>query len=331
MKRGCIHVAQLPKLSSVNSHRTFLAWELRWDFSALMRLVCGFILVHSARVLRESSTLHAMVGALVPFAIARGAIGAGVEMARLPAAVSMAVTAMTQGSPFVTAALVTVASACGLLLARGVRAVQASSVLNVLIGLLTPLIGALGQQVSAQFDDTTGQDPEGQLSVGLILAAFGVTCSAALWGWLLASHDEPTGEVSFTIGHDGRRIDALPSPPILQRCLGLALSCTGCVVLLRSTHCEALSISVFLAAAFWDDLAHFAVTRLGGASAASCEDFREPISQKAFEAQGQSCTAIAMAQLQRHLRENPKVIRSVADSSVNQLHRFSHCGGCDAS
>lgn len=326
---GCVHLMQMPKVPGVVSHRTLLAWEQHWDMAALARVVCGLVLIRCAQVLRESSALHALLGALAPLALAWGATVGNIETAKLPAVVVMAMNAVMQAPATVVAVVVAVASVCGHLLARGARASQASSMLNMLIGVLAPLFGALGRQASVSLDDMSQHDPDDQLPMGWIAVVSTLVSSVALWGWMLASPEDPVGEVSFIIGHDGRRIDALLATPLSQRCLGFALTCTGCVLLLRSTHCEALSTIIFLAAFFWNDVAHFLMVRVAVVSAATCEDFREPISQKAFEAQGQSCTATAMAGLQRYLRENPWVIRNVADDSVNQLQRFSHCG-CDA-
>merc|ERR1711967_163828 len=98
------------------------------------------------------------------------------------------------------------------------------------------------------------RDPYYDLPVGSLLALLlmaVVTCAtfqgARLGQRYFASPEEPTGDVEFIIGSDGRRIDILPPPPLSQRCLGWLLWTVGVALLLHCTNVDAVSAAIFAA------------------------------------------------------------------------------------
>lgn len=203
--------------------------------------------------------------------------------------------------------------ASGLLLIRSAWQLQESSLLHALLGAAGVLAALLSVNGSAlwQGSATAPADAAALACAGLL---------GALSGRRLFASPECPGDVAFSIGPDGRRIDEVPVSP-LQRALGLSLFGAGALLLLRATHCGACSAAVLLAVLVW--------CRLGGAplgDSAAAEDLRPLISQKAYEEQARRCTAGAIAELQAFIRTQPEVLSRVRGDSAVRLRRFSDGG-----
>lgn len=292
------------------------------DFSVLTHIVGGFILIRHDRAIQEIPALHALMGALVPLAIAWLVTGRDIEAADLPDEAAMLwapLVLVTQASLKVVLAMVAVASGGGLLL---VRALPPRSSLFVLLRLIVPLCG-LVKFANALLQEFITEDPTDPLPTAVVDSFFVLFISAVVSRCLLASPDHPVGEVSFTIGRDGRRIDTLPAAPLVQRWFGLALFYAGYGLLLFSTHHMAVSGVIFLTAVFFDDIVNIALSRASGGPR---EHFCEQLSQESFDAQTQTFTSTAVSELRNYIRQNPKVMRSVAGDRVNNLYLFSESG-----
>lgn len=318
----CIDLKQLPAVPGAVSRQALLAWEWRLDFSVLAHIIGGFILIRHDRAIQQIPALHALMGSLVPLATAWLVAGRNIEPADLPDEVSMLwapLVLVTQASLKVTLAMVVVASGGGLLL---FRALPPRSSLFVLLRLVVPLCGVV-KFANALLQEFITEDPNDLLPTAVVDSFFVLFIGAVVSRCLLASPEDPVGEVSFTIGRDGRRIDTLPAAPLSQRWFGLALFYAGYGLLLFSTHHMAASGVIFLTSVFFDDIVNIALSR---SSAGPREHFCEQISQDAFDAQTKTVSSNALSELRNYIRQNPKVMRRVAADRVNNLYLFSESG-----
>lgn len=293
---GCVHMEQLPKFAG-GVGRVHLTWENDWDSMVAVRVIAGVALMAGSQALRESSLVHAALG------------GAG--------------------------SVVVISLVLVWLLVRELKSLNLTqSALSVAV--LTTMFGAGVHTVSDwSIADLTAwiavRDPYCDFPIGgiLVMAIVVVVSCAILQGARLsqlyfASPEEPTGDVDFVIGSDGRRIDILPPAPLQQRCLGWMLWAMGVALLLRCSHDDAVSAAVFAAVLLRNRISNFFFGLLEE-SGASPEYFRPLISSSVYSEQSQRCTATAIAQLQNFIRGNPDEIDAVSDNSKLHLRRFSDC------
>mmetsp|Transcript_85219 Transcript_85219/g.264803 ORF Transcript_85219/g.264803 Transcript_85219/m.264803 type:complete len:166 (-) Transcript_85219:112-609(-) len=143
-----------------------------------------------------------------------------------------------------------------------------------------------------------------------------------------ASAPEPEGNVPFTIGSDGRRIDALPPVPGPQWMLGWVFWLLGMVLLLCSSHSDAFSLILFIAILLKGHAAYYLWLSTMRQSA-SPESFRPLISPKNFAEQSQHHTKLALEALRSHMQANPQALGRVREDSELRLRRFAdgaaHC------
>jgi len=299
-------IEEMPK--SVNNLR--VTWEQQVDPWVLGRLILGAVLVSYHIPLRESSALHAALGGIASLLVvmivvvwwmigsARGAVnGSGV---------------LPLGGFFTSLAMLL----CALV----------PSLREALISIVRP---DSSSDIAAWL---SWRDPVFNLPVGWIavISCLVLVISTLLLGvrWSLyyfASTPEPEGEVPFTIGRDGRRIDILPPTPLPQRCLGWLIWQLGFFLLLQSTYLDACSLALTMLVLGKDLFIQSALQRFQAVLGAELEpnNLRTLMSTKAYEEQGKQHTAAAIAKLQRYIQTNSGAMDRVREDTELRVRRFS--------
>lgn len=278
---GCIDVVQLPR----GANKAAISWGISLDWLVPVHIGVGLAFLWCWQDLQSSSILHASFGALGALLVVcivaarwvvrsfQGTIDGVVPFARTLSAAFM------------------VLSLCAPALRRY---------------LFRCVVPAGGWHALVGFRDPVYDLPLGRLTAcaGLTLAAGAVACGANFGVRLFASPPELQGEVPFTIGPDGRRIDILPALPLSQRLLGWGFWLGGLALLLSSTHVDAVSLVIAAMSLAWKDLAHFVWWRLlmSRGRTGGC------LTQNQFQSQGQKHTARALAQLHAHLQANADLV-----------------------
>jgi hypothetical protein len=161
--------------------------------------------------------------------------------------------------------------------------------------------------------------------ISSLLLALVVIFMGARWSLrFFASAPEPEGDVPFSIGSDGRRLDIMPSTPLPQRCLGWLIWYSGLWMLLQSTYMDSCSLAVTLIIILKEYIidGFTSAVRSNGGDPSS---FRMLIDARTYEAEGRRHTAEALHALQRYLNSNPNQMDCVRkdNSSELRLRRFS--------
>jgi len=116
------------------------------------------------------------------------------------------------------------------------------------------------------------------------------------------SAPEPEGEVDFTIGADGRRVDLLPPPPLQQRLLNWVLWACGVGMVLSGTYSQRFSAALLMAAALYGTVAHYLYQQqLRAGSGSSPGSFRRLMSAQKYKQRGRACTEKALVALRKHV------------------------------
>lgn len=305
---SCVWLEQIPN----GAKKMRVSWEQHVDPWVLARLLIGTVLVWYHLPLRESTSLQAALGGVGSLGVvliivgwwllhsARGAIRGSVPLGGLITSLGMLLCVMLP------------------------------SLREALIALVRP------NSSSDYAAWLSLRDPFFNLPIGWIalISAIVVASSTILLGarWsrsFFASAAEPEGEVGFTIGSDGRRVDLLPGTPLPQRCLGWMIWLIGLVVLLESTYLDACSLGLTLLVLFADSvffLIHGKFQEVLG-SELGPENLRSMISLKTYEEQGKQHTASALAQLKHHVQTHISVMDRMHEDTELRMRRFSHgCG-----
>lgn len=158
------------------------------------------------------------------------------------------------------------------------------------------------------------------LCLGAVVSVFGAHCGLK---WFASNLEEPSGEVEFTIGPDGRRMDKLPPDPWQQRLLGFLLGATGVMLLLSSTHNKYLSIFVLLLVLFKKAMAQYIWDMHALKEVMKAEYFRPVMSQGDFEEEGYKRTSQALSALKDFAAGNPETFLCLKDNeSELRFRRF---------
>jgi len=180
------------------------------------------------------------------------------------------------------------------------------------------------------------RDPAFNLPVGwiILVSALTVFVTTIVYGarysvQFFTSPPEPDGEVAFTIGSDGRRIDILPPTPLCQQGLGWLIWLLGLLQLLQSTYSDRCSLALTLLILGKDLLIRVATQRLQGFLGGEFEPgaLRPLVSTEAYDEQGKRHTAAALAKLQRFLQGDSSGMGRVREDTELRIRRFSDgCG-----
>jgi len=304
---GCIFIDRLP----VSSAKVQLSWDQDFDPWVFARLLAGVTLVWGWRVLRESRVVHALLGSFSSLAI-------------IAVLLLWSITRMMSSNTSMT--LGRSISALMMMSFTFIPAAREAFTSWVVPSSPTDWMAWLNMH-----DPVWGM-PIGWIGAGISIA---VTVSIMYTGATysmeaFASAPDPEGNVSFGIGSDGRRVDMLPVAPMRQRSLGFVIWSLGILMLLQSTHSDAVSLVVALLALSKNHVHHAVSIRIMALSATlRPEDLRPLVNSKTYEDQGRFHTVAALAQLQSYLRENPSVVNAVREEHELRLRRFSngahHC------
>lgn len=179
---------------------------------------------------------------------------------------------------------------------------------------------------------TKWYDPVFNLPIGwitlitfLVVALITVSVGARRCMHFFASAPEPEGEVAFTIGSDGRRIDILPSTPWPQRCLGWLIFQIGMGFLLTSTYQDSCSLALTLLVLCKDAILRAVSHGLDRVTGNQVEpgSLRRLISASAYEQEGKQRTEVALANLRRYVNSHKGVMETVRNDTELRLRRFS--------
>jgi len=280
---GCIDVIQLPR----GANKAVISWDISLDWLVPVHIGVGLAFLWCWQDLQTSSILHASLGAL-------GALLVVCVVAARWVARSF------QGTLDGVVPFGRTLSAASVVLSLFAPALRSY--------LFRSVVPAGGWHALVDFRDPVYNLPLGKLTAGagLTLVAGAVAFGANFGVRLFASPPELEGEVPFTIGPDGRRVDALPALPWSQRLLGWGFWLGGLALLLSSTHVDALSLAITAISLVWEDMAHFVWWRLSTSRGSAGGG----LTQDQFQNQGQKHTARALAQLHAHLKANPGLVHN---------------------
>lgn len=294
----CVYVQKIPD----SAVKAVVSWDIYWDPLVVARVLAGLVLVWYWAALRENITLHAGIG------------GVGSLVFVLALVVVWLFHRLPRG-PF----------GLGTLSLTVVAFVPAAW--RALVSLVIP-DGSLDWWAWLNVRDPFYDLPVGWIAaLAIVLIALGtVTLGANIGMRYFASPPDVTGDVPFCIGADGRRIDELPQSPWPQKFLGWLLWLLGVVLLLFSTHSDAVSLLLLVFALLAGRLEH--VWRLWWMqrSITAPGQLRTLISLTIYKEQGRHHTAAALSQLRQHLQARPEQVRRVSEAHELRLRRFSEGG-----
>jgi len=304
---GCIYIDRLPE----GSTKVQVLWEQVFDPWVFVRLVVGAALIWGWRTLRESRMAHALLGGFSSLALI-----AALFLWWFTRTVS-GTTSVTMGRSV---------SALMMMLVAFIPAAR-----EALISWVVPSSSSDWMAWLNMRDPIWGM-PIGWIGAGISsLVALSIVCMGATYSMqMFASEPEPEGGIGFGIGSDGRRVDRLPAAPMQQRCLGLVSWFLGILLILQSTHSDAVSLVFAFFVLTKDRVCHAVCMRFRAASSTlTPEDLRPLVTSKAYEDQGRSHTAQALAELQSYLRANQTAVHAVREEHELRLRRFTdgahHC------
>mmetsp|Transcript_33697 Transcript_33697/g.75650 ORF Transcript_33697/g.75650 Transcript_33697/m.75650 type:complete len:478 (-) Transcript_33697:37-1470(-) len=298
-----VYIRKLP--TSVERVRASWHWQL--DHSVFLFLLIGLTLVLAWKPLSDSALLHASLGGIgslvfislmVIFWMARSARGA--VHGTIPFGRTLTTLAATIFA-FIPAAR--------------------NAVLDFTLGFLP----APDWQQWFRLRDPWFELPIGGLAFLLVVVACLVLVhlGASLALRYFAALPEPEGAIDFIIGGDGRRVDFLPPAPISRRMLGWSIWLLGIGLLLSSTHSDACSLAVVVAALLKDRVTHWvSIAMMWRKVDLQPKDIHTLISPSQMHAQADATTRDAVAQLQKYLKENPSAAHRVREDSELSLRRF---------
>jgi len=293
---GCVVIDYIPPhVRSIQA-----TWKLSLDPAVPLYIIAGALLFWGRRVFRESKTVHALIGAACMVVL-----GALIVMCFL----------WRQAS----------------------RAVPFSGVLTGLILSLFYMVPSMAYSMGYYFLIKTMPtsldfmfpllEQKGYLVAILIPVSIAVVVGAR-WGlwWFSPNSACAPGEVEFTIGRDGRRIDKLPADPLQQRLLGFLLGAAGMALLMCSTHSVHTSSILAVAVLLKSRVVHFLHGCGRRRGSQNPTFYRKPISGTEYHAQSRIATSQGLRELRNYAMYNPETfigLRSV--ESELRLRRF--CDG----
>eukprot|EP00746_Dinoflagellata_sp_MGD_P083246 gnl/MRDRNA2_/MRDRNA2_33154_c0_seq1.p1 gnl/MRDRNA2_/MRDRNA2_33154_c0~~gnl/MRDRNA2_/MRDRNA2_33154_c0_seq1.p1 ORF type:complete len:409 (-),score=41.07 gnl/MRDRNA2_/MRDRNA2_33154_c0_seq1:2-1228(-) len=276
---GCIQIIRLAK----GAEHSTASWELGLDLRIVLHIIVGASLFWGRRYLRENTVVHAFIGAV--FIVMLGT-------ATLMYFVFGQTRKMASGIPLL-GYLVTLSPLLILTAPSWYLWTVAPTSWRVVWSLLWPWLNSFMG-----------------LCLGAVVAVFGARFGLR---WFASDSEEPTGEVEFTIGHDGRRVDKLPPDPWQQRMLGFLLGATGVALLLCSTHDKYLSGLLLLLVLLKNSISQYIWDMRASQEVMKPEYFRSLMSKFDFEEEGYKRTSQALTALREYASSTPEALRCLKD------------------
>jgi len=290
---GCVSVGGLPD----GVIRARATWSYEFDPSVPLMMSSGLFLLLFWEPLRESTTLHASLGGVFSIIVL---------------VVFLAWFVLSQTRKLVHGAVPFGATLTSLSMSAFVFFPSARTA-------MLAYAGSWGGEWSSWLFFTI-------VAVLVIVALVTVNWGARQSLAYFAMPMDPEGDVPFTIGANGARVDDLPPRPWSQRLLGFVLWGSGVLLVLSSTHVDALSAVILVLVLSADTLMHGLWLNWIRVASTRPESLRPLMPRIAFERQGQECTEAAVRQLRATLQRDPMLFRSVKEQSELRLRRFSE--GC---
>lgn len=295
---GSVTVRKLPDgVNRVRAH-----FELQWDFWVFAWLVLGYWLTSSATSLAQSSTVHATIGGVVSLALVSAFF-----LFWLWKQMRESLPFGGGGLTLVTAGFLTFVPAARNLISSWIMVMSRSHWWYLL----------------------NAKDPFYDLPLGwivlvllAIIASVVVLSGARIAVLYFARPPDPDGEVPFSIGSDGRRIDHLPSDPIPQKCLAWALYIAGVALLLFSFHADTISFFAALIVVGERHIMHVLHTCWLSRHATSPMQYRRLISNEKYRDLSHQHTTRAIQQLHNHVSNNRHLYGNFQSDSELRLRRF---------
>lgn len=292
---GCVYIDQLPVFHG-QQPGTKLRWELHIDYSVFAKAFGGLLLMCLANQLSQNAMLHMAIG------------GAGCLGALSCLTLWWIGRRIRAFGSLLPALVVLAAVGCTYLFDTSLDVHWLSSRLS--------LMGA------SDFQNPT-EVASWAMGVAVILFVACVLLGARLGLRFFASPEDPTGEVTFDIGLDGRRIDHVAGVPLQQWILSWVLWVLGALLLCRSTQEPLASLSLFVLALIQARLRHALFMWRVACTASSPSHWRNLVSLDAYNAQGKRHTAMALASLSAHMRNHPELFCKLSEGSERASRRFS--------
>jgi len=281
-----------------------VSWEEHWDVFVLVRAFAGMILFCWSDSLRESRTLHASIGAVVSFLV-------------LILVVFWWITRELRhisGIPM-----------GGTLTMLSAILVAVPAARQMVFGMLPFDFESCRAFLS--WEDPAFGLPVGWIAIGVLLFTSFVcaSCGARYSLQFFAPLPDPSGDVEFTIGSDGRRIDDVHIA-YNQRWLGVLFQVIGLGLLLLSTHSDEVSAALTLVALLKD----FVLFRLWCfymmMSATNPSSLRPLLTSADYQRQSDDHTKKSLERFQRYLRQHPAAMAHLPDEIELRLRRFTDHG-----
>eukprot|EP00929_Paragymnodinium_shiwhaense_P112595 TRINITY_DN80848_c0_g1_i1.p1 TRINITY_DN80848_c0_g1~~TRINITY_DN80848_c0_g1_i1.p1 ORF type:complete len:493 (-),score=76.07 TRINITY_DN80848_c0_g1_i1:32-1510(-) len=301
---GCLYLQDLPeRVALANAY-----WELSWDRDVPLQGLAGIALNYFAEPLSESRLVHGTLGGgfSLMFMSALAMLWCVREVRRTMGSFSGGVTGMA---------------------AVSLLSVAAPSFWTMLATTLMPYSGSLFSVVVSLKDPFYGF-PVGIL---IIVQMVVLVLAAVLWGAssglrYFASAPDPEGEVDFTIGMDGRRLDDLPTIPIPQRLLKRSMWLGGVALLATCSYSDAFSVTLLLIALISPRVLYYVQLAIMAREAKEAGSFRNLVSKDAYQQQSQMHTEAALASLREHVKNHPELLGRFEDATELKLRRFTEHG-----
>lgn len=265
-----------------------ITWEARWDVFVPLRILLGLVLLKGAHRSAKSWMMQALVGVVVGllFVLSVAWHHGDVE----DQDIAELVAAFARGPTIIT-------TQC------------------------YEFVSSALERVFAWHDPKYGF-PQGQALLTGASIAGGMSGIRLLKDGKIP--EEPVGEIFFTIGRDGRRVDKLPAAtvPLLQYVFTAMLWMLGASLVLTSTAWPIANVFVFVVVLCWNWLLHFASCIAQWNQSSQPGQYTELISSEEVEMQMEKATAQALESLRVYLSRNPAAMQKVSSTAYDGLKRM---------